>query len=61
MGLFSKAETDPVCKMKVDPKTAANTYVWEGRNYYFCSPGCRTKFEGDPKGYLSGTAGGHAM
>jgi P-type Cu+ transporter len=54
MGLFSKAETDPVCKMKVDPKTAKLTYAWEGKTYYFCSPGCKSKFEAAPERFLGG-------
>jgi len=60
MGLFSKPETDPVCKMKVNPKTAAATYRWEGKSFYFCSPGCKSSFEKEPAKYLSG-GGGHAM
>jgi Cu+-exporting ATPase len=59
MGLFSKTETDPVCKMKVDPKTAKISYAWQGKTYYFCSPGCKSKFEATPERFLSG--GGSPM
>jgi YHS domain-containing protein len=24
----------------------------DGRTYYFCGPGCRSRFEGDPARYL---------
>jgi Cu+-exporting ATPase len=45
-------EIDPVCGMKVDPATAAATYEYEGKTYYFCAPGCKTAFEKDPEKYL---------
>ncbi|MGV1015426.1 MAG: heavy metal-binding domain-containing protein, partial [Methyloceanibacter sp.] len=44
--------TDPVCGMMVDPHSGKPTYVHEGRTYYFCSDGCRTKFAADPGRYL---------
>jgi len=34
---------DPICGMDVDEKTALNV-EYEGKKYYFCSPGCRDKF-----------------
>jgi len=43
---------DPVCGMDVDPATAKHQTKHAGRNYYFCSAGCRTKFIGDPERYL---------
>ena len=43
---------DPVCKMKVDEKTAKYTSKHEGRSYYFCAPGCKKAFDADPKKYL---------
>src|SRR5450755_2406858 len=45
--------TDPVCGMQVDERTAAGRSVFEGRNYYFCSAGCKKKFEADPSAYPS--------
>lgn len=48
----SKMETDPVCKMKVDPKTAKFTTDYKGKTYYFCAPGCKKEFEKDPEKYL---------
>ncbi|MEA2945374.1 MAG: P-type Cu+ transporter [Alphaproteobacteria bacterium] len=44
---------DPVCGMTVDPHTAAHRSTHQGRPYYFCSAGCRTKFEADPEKYLA--------
>jgi len=57
VGLFSKKEVDPVCKMTVDPKTAQWKTEWEGGTYYFCSSGCRQKFGADPRKYLTGAGG----
>ncbi|WP_366556677.1 heavy metal translocating P-type ATPase [Aquibaculum sediminis] len=45
---------DPVCGMSVDPATAQHHAQHAGKDYYFCSAGCRSKFLGDPEGYLSG-------
>src|SRR5215213_8604596 len=45
--------TDPVCGMKVDPASAADSFDYNGTRYYFCMPGCRKKFEADPNNYLS--------
>jgi Cu+-exporting ATPase len=45
---------DPVCGMTIDPDRAKVSAVWWGITYYFCCDGCRTKFNGDPDGYLTG-------
>jgi len=34
--------------MDVDPHTAKHRAEHNGRPYYFCSAGCRTKFLTDP-------------
>jgi Cu+-exporting ATPase len=44
---------DPVCGMSVDPHTAAHRADHDGRPYFFCSAGCRTKFVADPARYLT--------
>ena len=44
---------DPVCGMTVDRKTALSS-EWNGTTYYFCGPGCKARFEGDPERYLQG-------
>ena len=43
---------DPVCGMKVNPETSKHRFEYRGESYHFCSNGCRTKFEADPKKYL---------
>ena len=44
--------TDPVCGMPVDEPTAAGSSVFEGSNYYFCSAGCKQKFQANPSAYV---------
>ena len=44
---------DPVCGMTVTIATAKHRFAYKGQNYFFCSGGCRTKFEGDPEKYLA--------
>ena len=48
---------DPVCKMQVDPNTAAAEAEYQGQTYYFCAPGCKVSFEKDPEKYLKGAEG----
>jgi YHS domain-containing protein len=43
---------DPVCKMRVDEKTAKHKSVYKGKNYYFCAPGCKIAFDENPEKYL---------
>ena len=45
------AQVDPVCGMQVDERTAAGQSQHEGRTYYFCSAGCKEKFDQDPERY----------
>jgi Cu+-exporting ATPase len=44
---------DPVCHMDVDPATARGSAEYKGHAYYFCSPGCVTRFKADPEKYLA--------
>ncbi|WP_420853220.1 heavy metal translocating P-type ATPase [Stella humosa] len=44
---------DPVCGMTVDPATARHQADHDGRTFYFCGAGCRTKFMADPGKYLA--------
>ena len=44
--------TDPVCGMQVDERSAAGSSVFEGNNAYFCSAGCKKKFDADPSAYI---------
>jgi YHS domain-containing protein/uncharacterized membrane protein YraQ (UPF0718 family) len=44
---------DPVCGMTVDSATATEKVEYAGAMYYFCSAGCRSKFEKDPVRYTT--------
>lgn len=47
----SPKAVDPVCGMTVDPARAAATSERDGRTVYFCSPGCKARFDaGDAPG-----------
>ena len=43
--------TDPVCGMKVDEKSAAGKSSHQGRDFYFCSTSCKSKFDENPQQY----------
>ena len=49
---FSGGVIDPICGMTVDPKTAQYKADYKGQTYYFCSGGCKTKFQANPAKYL---------
>src|SRR5262249_57825614 len=53
MGSPTTAARDPVCGMTAEPASAAARAEHGGQTYYFCHPGCRTRFEADPARYLS--------
>lgn len=44
-------EKDVVCGMQFDPAKAAGTSQHNGKTYYFCSKGCKTKFDANPAQY----------
>jgi P-type Cu+ transporter len=44
---------DPVCGMTVQPATAAGSYEYQGKTYYFCATSCLAKFRIDPIHYLT--------
>src|SRR5687767_8400473 len=46
---------DPVCGMSVTP-ASRHRHDHAGTTYYFCSAGCKAKFQADPDKYLSGAA-----
>src|SRR5882672_7618472 len=46
---------DVVCGMSVDPGTP-HRHTIEGRDFLFCSEGCRKRFAADPEAFLSGKA-----
>ena len=48
------AAIDPVCGMTVEPASAPARHEYQEKTYYFCNPGCRTKFAANPERYLTG-------
>jgi len=50
--------TDPVCGMKVDDQKASAQSTYEGKTYYFCCPGCKGKFDANPRQYTSTKSAG---
>lgn len=46
------SERDPVCGMQVDPAKAAAKSTYEGKNYYFCSAGCKKAFDANPGAFV---------
>jgi Cu+-exporting ATPase len=44
-------EKDPICGMTVDPKRAAGRSTYQGKTYYFCSPGCKSTFDRNPANF----------
>jgi Cu+-exporting ATPase len=52
---------DPVCGMAVDIATAQYRSVHDSKDYYFCSAGCKSRFDRDPATFVAqGVEGGHA-
>ena len=49
-------EKDVVCGMQVDPAKAAGSSQHNGKTYYFCSKGCKTKFDANPAQFVSSAA-----
>jgi YHS domain-containing protein len=44
-------EQDMICGMQVDPKNAAWSSEYHGKTYYFCSLGCKRRFDEKPEQY----------
>jgi P-type Cu+ transporter len=48
----TESAIDPVCGMTVDVATArGGSLEYDGTTYYFCSSGCREKFQKEPARY----------
>jgi YHS domain-containing protein len=52
---------DPVCGMQVDEARAAGKSEYEGKTYYFCSPGCKAAFDKNPAKYIETEGQHHGM
>ncbi len=48
-----KTATDPVCGMKVDPRTSTRRFTYKNIDYFFCSDRCKTRFEVEPEKFLA--------
>ena len=46
-------EKDVICGMQIDPKKAAGRSEYQGKTYYFCSAGCKRKFDQNPELYAN--------
>jgi len=44
---------DPVCGMRLSPKTAAFALNHDGVHHYFCAAGCLSKFKANPLKFIS--------
>ncbi|MCX6024213.1 MAG: YHS domain-containing protein [Chloroflexi bacterium] len=42
---------DPVCGMEINEAQAAGKSEHDGRTFYFCSAGCKQKFDQNPHQY----------
>lgn len=43
---------DPVCGMTVAAAPSSRPFEYQGTTYYFCCPGCRSRFAKNPAAYL---------
>ena len=48
---------DPICGMQVDKAHAAGHSVYNGEDYYFCSAGCKAKFDRNPGEFVKARSG----
>ena len=44
---------DPVCGMTVNPDSAAGSFEYQGKTYYFCSKHCVHRFQQNPESFLN--------
>src|ERR1700686_2106980 len=52
-GAYPPSQKDPVCGMNGDSAAARYQTLHNGKQYFFCSVGCLTKFQADPEKILS--------
>lgn len=53
--------TCPVSGESFKVSEAKGQSVYEGKTYYFCCPGCKTKFDQDPRAFAQKQAGAPAV
>ena len=44
---------DPVCHMDINIQDAVGSSEYDGKTYYFCSPGCKKDFDSNPLAALA--------
>ena len=44
---------DPVCGMRLAPKTADFSWIYQKKRYYFCASGCLKQFRLQPEKYIT--------
>lgn len=49
---IEETHVDPVCKMLVQPSSAAGKYEYKGDTYYFCAVSCLNKFRQTPEQFV---------
>jgi YHS domain-containing protein len=42
---------DPVCGMQINESQTAGKSEYRGQTFYFCSPGCKQRFDQNPDRY----------
>ena len=52
MNQIKNGVLDPVCGMTVNPDTAAGSFEYQGKTYYFCSAHCLHRFRENPESFL---------
>ena len=43
--------TDPVCGMTIEDLDVVGTSEYQGKHYFFCSAGCKSRFDVSPQEY----------
>ena len=53
---LASSSIDPVCHMRVDPRSAAGSFSFHGETYYFCSTHCLQRFRDNPEKFTHSPA-----
>jgi len=51
---LDRGARDPVCGMTVERSKTPFRSEWNGKTVYFCSAGCKERFDADPERYVEG-------
>ena len=58
--MSKRTATDPVCRMQVQTTPEAPHFVFDDKNYYFCSASCLQRFSAHPSTYVESKSEGSA-